>query len=58
MVQDKKRVEAAQRDTVMDLNGKLNEKDQSLQQAKQVRDKMKEREKQLNADVQSNLKAM
>jgi len=58
MVQDKKRVEAAHRDTVMDLNGKLNEKDQSLQQAKQVQDKMKEREKQLNADVQSNLKAM
>merc|ERR1719336_1569920 len=42
----------------MDLNGKLNEKDQLLHQAKQVQEKLKECEKELNADAQRNLKAM
>lgn len=46
IVQEKKNAEAAHRETVMDLNGKLNEKDSHLQQAKQVQAKMKEREKQ------------
>lgn len=32
--QEKKNAEAAHRETVMDLNGKLNEKDSHLQQAK------------------------
>ena len=58
LAQEKKRAEAAHRDTVMDLNGKLNEKDQLLHQAKQVQEKLKEREKELNADAQRNLKAM
>ena len=51
VLQEKKRVEAGHRDTVMDLNGKLNEKEQLLHQAKQVQEKLREREKQLNADI-------
>ena len=43
--QEKKRNETAHRDTVMDLNGKLNEKDSLIQQSKQIQEKMKEREK-------------
>ena len=56
IAQEKKRIEAGHRDTVMDLNGKVNEKEALLQQARQVQEKMKEREKQLIADIQTNLK--
>jgi len=57
-IAEKKRGEAAHRETVMDLNGKINERDAQLSQARQVSEKLKEREKQLNADIQSNLKTM
>lgn len=40
LVMERKSLESAHREMVMDLNGKINEKDQSLQQAVQVKEKL------------------
>lgn len=51
MSQERGSIEAAHRDTVMDLNGKINERDQLISQAAQVKEKFAAREKQLNSDI-------